>query len=261
MLCPSKYRRPISMPSRSGNRATRLSRCSFSILTCVEASSPFSWRWSLSGRAAGTRRALNSFDHLAASDLHQPRPELAFVVERLQPAKGHQQCRLDDILGLVNVARFRESDRQQDAFISLGQLAECFYVAKPYAGHKLRIGYQSRSLPLSAQNHHSSIDGCGQRFAARNASELQNTAGSDELGSLTFRRFFQTACEKMASGQSQDEIRAEMMILADTPDLPFASMIRQACEDALSGRPRDFPHRASLPSVLAEPTPLLAETE
>ena len=101
-------------------------------------------------KGCGNASRPESFDQLAASDLHQPRPELAFVVERLQPAKGHQQSRLDDILGLVKVARFRESDRQQAPFIALGQLAECFYVAKPYAGHKLRIGYQSRSLPLSA---------------------------------------------------------------------------------------------------------------
>jgi hypothetical protein len=52
--------------------------------------------------------------------------------------------------------------------------------------------------------------------------------------------FYQTASERMTSGVGQDEIRAEMMMLADTPDLEFASIVRQAYEDALAGRPPRF---------------------
>jgi hypothetical protein len=52
--------------------------------------------------------------------------------------------------------------------------------------------------------------------------------------------FYETASERMTSGVGQDEIRAEMIMLADTPDLEFASIIRQAYEDALAGRPPRF---------------------
>jgi hypothetical protein len=48
---------------------------------------------------------------------------------------------------------------------------------------------------------------------------------------------YESACEKIASGMSHDDIRVEMMMLADTPDLPFGSIIRQAYEDVLAGRP------------------------
>src|SRR5436309_3371403 len=49
------------------------------------------------------------FDYLAASDLHQPRPKLAFITERLQPSKRKQQCRLNHILG----GEYRESPPAQ----------------------------------------------------------------------------------------------------------------------------------------------------
>ncbi len=52
--------------------------------------------------------------------------------------------------------------------------------------------------------------------------------------------FYESACEQMASGVSQDEIRAEMTMLADTEDSTFASIVREAYEDALAGRPPRF---------------------
>jgi hypothetical protein len=49
--------------------------------------------------------------------------------------------------------------------------------------------------------------------------------------------FYRSACSKLAAGVSHDEVHAEMMLLADIPDDPFAVIVRQAYEDALAGRP------------------------
>jgi hypothetical protein len=52
---------------------------------------------------------------------------------------------------------------------------------------------------------------------------------------------YESASERIASGVSQDEIRREMLMIAETPDLPFASIILEAYEDVLAGRPPKFP--------------------
>jgi len=48
---------------------------------------------------------------------------------------------------------------------------------------------------------------------------------------------YEEALEQLASGLSHDEIRAERMSLAGTEDTPYASIAREAYEDALAGRP------------------------
>jgi hypothetical protein len=52
--------------------------------------------------------------------------------------------------------------------------------------------------------------------------------------------FYAGVYERIAAGVSQDEIRAEMAMLADTPDDTFAAIARTAYEDALAGRPPKF---------------------
>jgi hypothetical protein len=49
--------------------------------------------------------------------------------------------------------------------------------------------------------------------------------------------FYESAREQIAAGVSHDAIRAEMTTLADTEDELFASILREAYEDALAGRP------------------------
>jgi hypothetical protein len=48
---------------------------------------------------------------------------------------------------------------------------------------------------------------------------------------------YESASEQLTSGVSHEEIRAEMMSLAETEDTIYASVAREAYEDALAGRP------------------------
>jgi hypothetical protein len=50
---------------------------------------------------------------------------------------------------------------------------------------------------------------------------------------------YESVRERIASGASTDVIRGELSMLRDTPDL-YASMIREAYEDVLAGRPPRF---------------------
>jgi hypothetical protein len=52
--------------------------------------------------------------------------------------------------------------------------------------------------------------------------------------------FYESACERIASGASPDEIREELLMLAEDADGEFASVIREAYEDVLAGRPPKF---------------------
>jgi hypothetical protein len=51
---------------------------------------------------------------------------------------------------------------------------------------------------------------------------------------------YESASEKIASDVSHEEIRRERLMIAETPDLPFASIILEAYEDVLAGRPPRF---------------------
>jgi hypothetical protein len=52
--------------------------------------------------------------------------------------------------------------------------------------------------------------------------------------------FYELAIQRVASGGSADEIRREMLILTQVCEIPFASIMREAYEDALAGRPPKF---------------------
>ena len=52
--------------------------------------------------------------------------------------------------------------------------------------------------------------------------------------------FYDAARERIASGVSPDEIRAEMVALEEGPDLPWISIVREAYDDLLAGRPPRF---------------------
>ena len=62
---------------------------------------------------------------------------------------------------------------------------------------------------------------------------------------VLYSLFYDSACEGMAAGTSPEEIQAEMMLLSDTPDEAFASIVRQAYEDILAGRPPRFTSRGA----------------
>jgi len=49
--------------------------------------------------------------------------------------------------------------------------------------------------------------------------------------------FYDSARQQLAAGVSHEDIRAEMMMLADADDPPFTSALCEAYEDALAGRP------------------------
>jgi hypothetical protein len=52
--------------------------------------------------------------------------------------------------------------------------------------------------------------------------------------------FYESTCKKIAAGMSNDDVRAELTMLADTDDDLFASILIEAYEDALAGRqPRE----------------------
>jgi hypothetical protein len=52
--------------------------------------------------------------------------------------------------------------------------------------------------------------------------------------------FYESARERIASGASPDEIREELLMLAEGADREFASLVRDAYEDVLAGRPPRF---------------------
>ena len=52
--------------------------------------------------------------------------------------------------------------------------------------------------------------------------------------------FYRSTTERIAAGASRDEILSEMMAVVARSELPFASALRQAYEDALAGRPPKF---------------------
>jgi hypothetical protein len=57
--------------------------------------------------------------------------------------------------------------------------------------------------------------------------------------------FYDSASGGVAAGASPEDIQAEMMLLSDTPDGAFASIVRQAYGDVLAGRPPRFTSRGT----------------
>src|SRR5262249_51236793 len=55
-----------------------------------------------------------------------------------------------------------------------------------------------------------------------------------EMQQVLYSVVYDAACEEMAAGTSPEEMHAEMVLLADTPDLDYASIVRQAYEDVLA---------------------------
>jgi hypothetical protein len=55
--------------------------------------------------------------------------------------------------------------------------------------------------------------------------------------------YYESARETIAFGISPDEIRREMLMLNETPDLPLNSIEREAYDDDLSGLPRNSRRR------------------
>jgi hypothetical protein len=64
-----------------------------------------------------------------------------------------------------------------------------------------------------------------------------------ETEQVLYSLFYDCVYERMAARTSPEEIQAEMMLLSDTPDEAFASIVRQAYEDVLAGRPPRFTSR------------------
>jgi hypothetical protein len=59
----------------------------------------------------------------------------------------------------------------------------------------------------------------------------------EELRRALYPVFYENAREQIIAGVSHDEIRAELAMIADGGDEQLASIYRDACEDALAGRP------------------------
>jgi hypothetical protein len=81
--------------------------------------------------------------------------------------------------------------------------------------------------------------------AAEERREFEAVGRTMFLTESLYPGIYESVRERLASGVSYDEIRAEMSMLLKRPDLAdpdlkIASVIREAYEDALAGRPPRF---------------------
>lgn len=82
-----------------------------------------------------------------------------------------------------------------------------------------------------------------ERLKAEQERKEFEAVGSSMTDEEIYPLVYACARDRIAAGVSQDEIEAEMRLIASMPDFPNASVIRQAYEDVIAGRLPRFKSR------------------
>jgi hypothetical protein len=92
-------------------------------------------------------------------------------------------------------------------------------------------------LPSTTIHHLLSEEDAERWDAAQKAfAELGKCLKANARRRSLYPLFYDDAREQLATGMSADEVRVAMADLMDTGDFEFASIVREAYEDALAGR-------------------------